>query len=187
MRNGGVTRDGAIYRSGHLDRADADDWARLRSLGVTTVIDLRNSSERAMEREPPDGFHVLELPLEDVNDPDYRTTWAQNWAAPDFYAWGRLRWPELWRAVFDAVSGAPGAVVIHCAGGRDRTGMLAAILLATAGVERAAIIEDYLRGIREAPHHDIAAYETEYVRQLVRLLDDLDAEPELTLAAVRLR
>jgi hypothetical protein len=47
------------------------------------------------------------------------TTWQNDWATPDLYAWGRTRWPELWSAVLTAIAEATGGVLIHSAGGRD--------------------------------------------------------------------
>ncbi len=43
-----------------------------------------------------------------------------------------------------AVTAAPGASVVHCAAGKDRTGVLVAMVLDAVGVEREAVIEDYV-------------------------------------------
>ncbi|MEP6844298.1 MAG: tyrosine-protein phosphatase [Pseudolysinimonas sp.] len=186
LRGGGVTRSRAIWRSGHLDRVDAAGWAELRTLGITTVVDLRNPEERAEANDGPDDIQVLSLPLEDTTDPQYFGTWNNDWATPDFSAWGRVRWPVLWSAVLTAIAEAPGGVLVHCAAGRDRTGLVSALLLETAGVERAAVLEDYVRGIRESSRHDIDEHVEEYSRALGRLLDDLHSEPELRRAAAKL-
>jgi protein tyrosine/serine phosphatase len=53
-------------------------------------------------------------------------------------------------AAFSALANAtPGAVLIHCGAGRDRTGMIVAMLLALVDVGRAAILDDYVTGVRE--------------------------------------
>lgn len=187
LRGGGVTRSDAIWRSAHPDHLDAAGWAELRARGITTVIDLRNREERGAARSTVDGIRVLPLPLEKVDDAEYTTTWNNAWATPDFYAWGRAHWPELWSAVLVAVADAPGGVLIHCAGGRDRTGMVAALLLETVGVERQAVLDDYVRGIRESSRHDIDDHVAEYRNALDRLLDGLYPEPDLRRAAARLR
>jgi protein-tyrosine phosphatase len=134
-----------------------------------------------------DGITVCALPLEDVNDPEYTGRWNRNWATPDFYAWGRGNWPHLWVAVLTAIGNAPQGVLIHCAAGRDRTGMVTALLLEAAGVTREAVLDDYERGIRQSSHRDIDAYVGEYRDALDRLLDALVPEPELIRAAERLR
>jgi len=165
---------------------DAAGWSDLRALGITTVVDLRNAEERTSANAAPSGIHVLSLPLEMVDDPEYSTTWAHDWATPDFYAWARDRWPELWTAALNAIADAPGGVLVHCAGGRDRTGIVAAVLLETAGVEREAILTDYVRGIRESSRRDVDAHVDDYQVALDRLLDALEPEPELRRAAARL-
>ena len=176
-----------IWRAGHPDHLDDAGWAELHARGIRTVVDLRNPAERSHASEAPDGIRVFALPLEDVDDPEYTTTWDNDWATPDFYVWGRARWPELWSAVLSAVADSPGGVLIHCAGGRDRTGMVAAALLETAGVEREAVLDDYVRGIRESSRHDIDDDVDNYRAALDRLLDGLEPEPELRRAAARLR
>ena len=175
-----------LWRSGHPDRLDAAGWAELRTAGITTVIDLRNAAERTAVNDGPDGVRVLHLPLEQVDDPEYTSTWDNDWATPDFYAWGRRRWPHLWTAVLQAVAEAPGGVLVHCAGGRDRTGMLTAVLLTAAGVERGAVLDDYVLGIRGSSRHDIDAHVDEYLTALDTMLDELEPEPELRRAATRL-
>ena len=166
---------------------DAAGWADLRELGITTTVDLRNPEERVGTAEAPTGISVRNRPLEKVDDPEYATTWDNDWATPDFYAWGRQRWPELWSSVLTAIADAPGGVLIHCAGGRDRTGMVAAVLLETAGVDRVAVLDDYVRGIREGSRRDIDAHVDGYRAALDQLLDELEPEPELVRAAARLR
>lgn len=55
--------------------------------------------------------------------------------------------------VFSALAAADGPVLIHCAGGRDRTGMVCSMLLALAGVEAASIAASYEHGFRGAGAH----------------------------------
>jgi protein tyrosine/serine phosphatase len=69
-------------------------------------------------------------------------------APPEYLRWSYLDFLERFRANFGAVvravATAPeGAVCIHCMGGRDRTGLVSALLLRLAGVEIEAIAEDY--------------------------------------------
>ena len=61
--------------------------------------------------------------------------------------------PERIAQVFAAIAAADGPVLIHCAGGRDRTGMVCSMLLALAGVEAAAIAANYEHGFRGAGAH----------------------------------
>ena len=175
-----------LWRSGHPDRLDDAGWAELGETGITTVIDLRNEDERSRAGGARGGIRVIHCPLEAVDDPEYSRRWDRNWATPDFYAWGRMRWPALWSAALGAIAEAPGGVLIHCVGGRDRTGMVTAALLQTAGVRREYILGDYVRGIRERSRRDIDGYIDEYRDALNRLLDGLAPERELKRAAARL-
>lgn len=150
---------------------------------MRTVVDLRNPDERGEARDTLDGIHVVQSPIEDVEHPEYFGRWNGDWATPDFFAWGRVVWPELWRAVFAAIADAPGGVLLHCAAGRDRTGVVTAALLETAGVEREAILGDYVRGIRESDNRNIDDLVDVYRESLGRLLDKWDPEPQLVEAA----
>ena len=148
LRDGGVTAAG-IWRSASPDVLDGTGWADVARAGIRRVVDLRNSAEVGAAPARPGDLQVLSTPLEDPDAPEYASLWDRNWAHPDFYAWGLEHWPGLWHAAFAAIADAPdGAVLIHCAGGRDRTGMLSAFLLELAGVDRLAVLEDYARGMR---------------------------------------
>jgi len=65
-------------------------------------------------------------------------TAAENYL--DWMATHAARIPAILRAIADA---PPGAVLVHCAAGKDRTGVVVALVLSVAGVDRDAIAEDY--------------------------------------------
>ncbi len=186
LKAGGVTPSGVLWRSGHLDGVDDAAWSEIRESGVTTVIDLRNPEERASAPEAVEGIRILHRPLEDSSDLEYTRLWDFNWATPEFFVWSRDRWPQRWSAALTDIADAPGGVLMHCAAGRDRTGITTAIILETAGVEREAILDDYVRGIRESSDRRVPVRTLEYRDALNRLLDRLDPEPELVRAARRL-
>lgn len=156
-------------------------------MGVSTVVDLRNASERTAAGNMLDGVRVVHVPIEDVAHPDYFGRWNGDWATPDFFAWGRGIWPALWASAFAAIADAPAGVLMHCAAGRDRTGTMTAALLETVGVEREAILDDYVRGILESDNRNIDDLVDDYRAALGRLLDGWDPEPELVAAAMKLR
>jgi protein-tyrosine phosphatase len=138
-----------LWRSASPDALDADGWTQVAQAGIRRIVDLRNAYEIGTADHRPDGFEIVCAPIEDPDDPAYTTTWNWNWAHPDFFVWGIGHWPELWHAAFEAIADAPeGAVLIHCAAGRDRTGMMSAIMLELAGNDRATILEDYARAMR---------------------------------------
>lgn len=154
---------------------------------MRTVVDLRNAYERTGVMDERDGIRIVHAPIEDVEHPAYFGRWNDNWATPDFFAWGRRIWPDLWVAASAAIADAQGGVLLHCASGRDRTGMMTAALLETAGVQREAILDDYVRGIRESDNRNIDHLLNDYRAALDLLLDSWEPEPELVRAAARLR
>jgi protein tyrosine/serine phosphatase len=147
------TEDGARTRFGVVIRADnvrrLREYETLRRHGVTRVVDLRHADELALD---PGG----DLPAEHVNvpvidfDPKYFADLDRRALASepgDYLEWSYLDFLERFRANFGAavraVAGAEGTVCVHCMGGRDRTGLVTALLLRLAGVSREAAAEDY--------------------------------------------
>lgn len=132
----------------------ARGWQQVRDLGVRTVVDLRLPGER--ESHPvrlPDGFAARHVDLDGL---EHYAFWADYWdnglcGTPVYYLPHLAAMPERITAVLQAIATAPpGGVLFHCAGGRDRTGLVAAVLLSAAQVDREAIVDDYLESIRTA-------------------------------------
>jgi protein tyrosine/serine phosphatase len=149
--DGGSTRRGAVVRSDNARRLTDAGWEALAEHGVRTVVDLRWPEELA--EDPP-----RELPIEVVNislfgnlDHEYFRDLDARIApleAADRVRESYLEFLELYRpnfaAAIAAVADAPeGGVLIHCAAGKDRTGLISALLLGLAGVPEEEIAEDY--------------------------------------------
>ncbi len=89
-----------------------------------------------------------------AEDEEFWRAWATGpqFATPLYYAPFLERFPHRMEQVLDAIEQAePGGVLFHCVGGRDRTGLVAIVLLAIAGVHPDAIADDYVRGAELAP------------------------------------
>jgi protein tyrosine/serine phosphatase len=88
--------------------------------------------------------------------------------------------PELFAAALAAIAGAePGAVLVHCAAGKDRTGLVTGLALSVAGAEPDDIAADYaLTAHRLAPviEHELAAIEDEDLRAWIRKHQSTPAE-----------
>lgn len=141
--DGRVTRRGAVVRGDAPDGLTPAGWAALRAHGTRTIVDLREEDERA--GGPPAGIEAVQLPL-DGEDPEFWERWRSGpqFATPLYYRAHLERFPERSARVIAAVAGAtPGGVLVHCVGGRDRTGQIAMLLLALAGVAPAEIAADY--------------------------------------------
>lgn len=153
---GGQTRRGALVRADALDRLSADGWRSVVAHGVRTIIDLRNDDEIKADLCPrPAELTTLHMPLDAVEDLAFWAEWGSGWqfGTPLYYGPHLLRHPGRSAAVVAAVARArPGGVVIHCGVGRDRTGMIAMLLLWLVGVSPADIAADHgLSHARLAP------------------------------------
>ena len=154
--DGGETRFGAIVRADSVRQLSGDGWAALMDYGVTTIVDLRGDHER--QEDPPHDVPVavLHVPFMEANESEWKEIEdrieAAVQTAPDVPASTRevyLIFLEHFKdnvaAGIRAVAHAPeGAVLIHCVGGKDRTGLLTAFLLHLAGVDTAQIADDYV-------------------------------------------
>jgi protein-tyrosine phosphatase len=147
LAGGGETRWGAVIRADNIDGLSAAGWSALREYDVRTVIDLRNDDERELDRsERPAGIKTLHLPLDGIDDSDFWDNWMHGpqFATPLYYPAHLERFPERSAGVLAAIARAePGGVLLHCAGGRDRTGQVSLLLLALAGVAPDHIASDY--------------------------------------------
>lgn len=154
-----MTRRGALARSEALDRLSPAGWEALRAHGVRTILDLRNDDER-LDVAAPDGIEVVHISLDRLDeDPDFWVDWMHGpqFGTPLYYGSFMERFPDQIERVLDVVEQAPpGGVLFHCVGGRDRTGLVAIVLLAVAGVAPELIADDYARGAERAHTYDPA-------------------------------
>jgi protein-tyrosine phosphatase len=143
----GQVRLGAVVRMEAPGRLSETGWAAAWAYGVRTVVDLRDAGECEPERVPrPAAITTVQVPLDPVGTPFYEH-WQKidNLASPLYFPAMLAEHPERVVAAVRAIaSAAPGCVVFHCAGGKDRTGLLALVLLTLAGATPEEIIADYL-------------------------------------------
>jgi protein-tyrosine phosphatase len=147
--DGRVTRWGVLYRSDTLHELTPADLEVLRGLGLASVIDLRTASEveqtgRGLLQGEPIRYLHLSVMQEGINQSDNARSLADTELAVLY-----LRWLESGRnALVEALSTVADAtaypLVFHCAAGKDRTGVLAALVLDIVGVAREVIVEDYV-------------------------------------------
>jgi protein-tyrosine phosphatase len=170
-RGGATTRWGRLFRADGLQRLTAADLDTLRSLGLRTVVDLRSTGE--IERWG--AFPVASVQLDLVHHPVIDRTWDHD---PDDQRGDREFLVAAYRQMLAVGAprfalaieelARPGALpaVFHCAAGKDRTGLLAALILESLGVPRSVVLADYeltvqgmqrLRTWLEVNHPDLAA------------------------------
>lgn len=153
--DGRRTRWGAVVRGDSLGCLSARGWEQLEAHGVRTVIDLRNEDERGEDAAPrPPSIETIRIPLDETDDREFWDDWENGpqYATPLYYGPHLHRFPAKSAEVVAAIAQAPpGGVAFHCAGGRDRSGQVAILTLALAGVTEEEIVADYLLSHERLP------------------------------------
>lgn len=155
-RHGRPLKRGRLLRSASHGRASDADLEALDSLALEVVVDLRRKSERI--RDPsrrPRGFSGIVIVNDEEDSPD---SWWAHVSTSDLspesfrdYMLGYYRAApfegrhiDLFQRYFEALEHTTGPVLIHCAAGKDRTGLLAALTHHISGVHPDDIMADYL-------------------------------------------
>jgi protein-tyrosine phosphatase len=172
---GRTTARGALVRADSLSRLTDAGWQALLDHGVRTVIDLRNERERGAAPDAatrPGAITTEHTPLDGAEDRGFWQPIEQTpeFGTPLYYRAHLQRKPEMAAGAIRAIARAdPGGVAFHCVGGRDRSGELAMVALALAGVPADVIAADYelsaagLAGLwaalgQDDPAPELAAY-----------------------------
>jgi hypothetical protein len=180
LEDGGETRFGVVVRADDISLLSDAGRSAAAAYGVRRIVDLRHEdppydSVVEVVRMPLfDAESILEVDdlLLDVDDP---VTWRRR-----NYLFFLDRFRTNFAEAVTQVAGADdGPVLIHCAGGIDRTGLVAALILRVAGVGTQAIAEDYAEsalGWADAMDPWIAEAPDEAERRKRRLLSIISAE-----------
>jgi protein-tyrosine phosphatase len=157
--DGGSVRWGQVFRADALHKLTETDIEAFAGLGVRTVFDLRGDAERD---EFPGPFESIHLPIvgrpvdAEAPLPDPELTAADGEGMlRDLYV-GALTHSAAQFGVLLTALAEPERlpVVFHCHGGKDRTGIVAAIFLLALGVDRETVLDDYeaTRRYRKTEH-----------------------------------
>jgi protein-tyrosine phosphatase len=148
-------KEGIVFRSANPDRLHSTDVDKLRSLNIRTVIDLRAPNELTRRCKSLDHAEKLSLPLdfqqttiERLKPVIYKKdaeTVIEN-ISNDIYLEILDASGPAFRQVLELLA-SPGRspVLIHCQAGKDRTGIIIALIMLAMGVERELVIRDFLR------------------------------------------
>jgi protein-tyrosine phosphatase len=145
LRGGGRTARGAFLRSDATGELSPLDIEKLRSMGLSLVIDLRGPGEVGAAPSRLLGIEGVRY----VNKPLFDGVQSSGFAGslPDSMAGLYVSLldgsRERLREVFEELAAAEGTRLFNCAAGKDRTGVVAMLLLELAGVEDEAIVADY--------------------------------------------
>ncbi|MFF3466829.1 tyrosine-protein phosphatase [Streptomyces sp. NPDC001984] len=204
--DGRRVRYGVLFRSGHLAHATDEDAAFLSGLGLHTIFDFRNAADQKLEGPDVElpGVRNVNLPLSDPADgaefwkmvrdgeiDQLREILGEGKAASRMITSYRTilsqRTAEHSR-VLHALAEDSVPALMHCAAGKDRAGVSIAVTLLALGVERDAILADYLES--NATHrrykvHRSSTSTAGYSPEVMELLSPLfDARAEYLTAAL---
>jgi protein-tyrosine phosphatase len=143
--DGRATQWGQLFRSDTLSELTGADLQLLRDLGLTTVIDLRTSVEvQRTGSRLTDAASVRYLHASMLESGSDTSSPIMQESLPERYLWfldvGRRALVDALTVIGDE-SSRP--LVFHGTAGKDRTGVLAALVLDILGVERKFIVEDF--------------------------------------------
>lgn len=152
-------KKGKLYRSGNLFDVHKEDIEEMRHLGIRYIVDLR-SDEECCENpyELPSDFHRFHVSALHTRDGlenfyffmliDKNSSSEEIRNAASFVHEGYRVLPfhnEAIQVILDLMERDAGAILFHCSSGKDRTGVIAALLQKLLGVGDTDIMEDYMR------------------------------------------
>lgn len=150
--DGTLTPTGVFYRAENIDLILPSGWGQLKESGIKTIIDLRQQGERDSDSQArPDWLTVIHSDLDGIdNTAFWKPYLAEGLESTSMFYLEHLKeMPERAAEVLEAIATAPeGGVLFHCKSGRDRTGLIALLLLSAVNTEPEEIIEDYLETVR---------------------------------------
>ena len=143
-----------IYRSANPDKVYQEDIKKLKGLRIKTIVDLRDPSEFSSGKAKIPGIKIINIPLkfENVTRKRLKPLLKRNYDPDEINRVLNGVYVEIVDAVMPVLSRITAMIpdpdytplLIHCQAGKDRTGILIALLQMIADVEREEIIKDYL-------------------------------------------
>ncbi|CAL9279867.1 tyrosine-protein phosphatase [Streptomyces sp. NPDC095602] len=146
--DGLTVRWGRLYRSDSLGKLRDGDWERFLALGVRTVVDLRYPWEiewrGRIPEHPSFAYHNLSIEHRPYDQAGLGPEVAvEPYLAERYLEVAEDGVVELRRALEVIAADGSAPLVFHCASGKDRTGLLAALVLALLGVDEDTIVADF--------------------------------------------
>lgn len=157
----GPTQFGRIARGPRRELMDDGAWNAATTWGLNTIVDLRCSYEIGRHDDDPvlttpPPVTVVHAPTEDHDNAEFRETCFPILDSPAYWAHNIRILPDLVRHSLEAIAEATRVILVHCSAGRDRTGLVTALLLANTGVAPHLIADDYelsVRAMAGTPSH----------------------------------
>lgn len=141
---GNQTKWHSFLRSDNMSKIEAEEIEFLKVYGVNTVIDLRGIDETSTHKNPLEDFsfcdyHNIPLAVQPISEMNFNLHATMG----DFYVSILEESPAIPEVMKTIAAASEGCVVFHCMAGKDRTGVIAMLLLGIAGVEQKDIISNY--------------------------------------------
>lgn len=137
--DGAETRFGVVVRADSIRKLTKEGWEAVVSLGVRRAIDLRADEEVATDPSEGAPIPVVRVPIV-----PWETALGHDWPSMlETYLVVLEEFRDGFARIVAELAGAGGPVVIHCMGGRDRTGLAVALVLRLADVAPATIAADH--------------------------------------------
>jgi protein-tyrosine phosphatase len=192
--SGAVTRFGAVVRADNPGALTARGASSLIEHSISSIIDLRNMTERmatgdaSRKLAEKGGAEYVHVPLLGRAGRETLAQIAQAGSTAETYRVLLNACHEQIGQVFASISRAPpGGILVHCQAGRDRTGIVTALLLAAAGVPSSIIAEDYgLSALYLAPLYARYLETASTAEERAALLAENRSEPSDILSTLAL-
>jgi protein-tyrosine phosphatase len=174
--DGRILKEGKFYRSAHLHKLKKRSFKTFENLGIKEIIDLRNSKEISQRPDviPQNVDHKNYSVFEDEGDQldqakklvlkgKVKGTDADQ-RMLDFYKTYATENPEIIKKIIHEILDSEDPVLYHCTAGKDRTGIITALILTILKFDTATINNDYLLSNN---------YEQKMVQKRLHLANDL--------------
>ena len=135
-----------VVRADNLNKLAPAGVAAMVAYGVRTVIDLRDPRElekfpNPLVAAPPEGVGFVNVPL--ISHAEWEAIKDPARMAEGYVLTAQLSHSNIANAIAALSDAAPGGIVIHCHAGKERTGIVAALLLSLAGVSDETVADDW--------------------------------------------
>ncbi len=185
-KDGHSTRRKVFIRSGGLDKVTAEGCQFVRDYGIKTIIDVRDEWEA---KDFPNVFaqasdmHYINLPLIGnrlSQDEDWKAASEKYSYLYELYAYYLEQCQPQIATIIGAAAAGTGGTIIQCYAGKDRTGLIAALILGAVGVSTDDIVDDYAESGLQIAHlvAERRLYAVENGRNMQNFERDMASEPE---------
>lgn len=199
----GSTICGRVARGPRRELLTEAGWRDAQHWGLTSIVDLRCAYEIGAREGDPEvrpeliaTVSVVNAPTEDQDDPEFRNVCFPILDSPEYWRHNWRILPDLVLGTLTAIASSPAGVLVHCSAGRDRTGMISALLLSNAGVGPADVAADYAESVRamagmqsHAPTGDRQAgwgpdEVADWIARTAPIVEEIASDPNAAFAAI---